>query len=437
MAEIIELLAHEILDSRGNPTLSVECWTDEGGYGHARVPSGASTGSREAKELRDNDADRYNGKGVLKAVENVNNEIAEQIIGWDVTDQVGIDLMLKELDGTENKSRLGANAIIGVSMAVAKAAADELDLPLSQYLGGVNARVLPVPFCNVINGGAHASNIIDFQEFLIVPVGAQSFHEALEMAADVFHALKKILNHAGHITTVGDEGGFAPNLSTPEEALDFIIEAIKTAGYEAGPQGIMLAMDVAASELYNPESKCYEYVGETKALGHDKLIVRTTDEQVAYLESLVKKYPLISIEDGLAEDDWAGFEKLVKILKSHHVQVVGDDLFVTNTIYVNKGIQVKAANAVLIKVNQIGTVTETIETINLAHRAGWATQVSHRSGETVDTFIADLAVAFNTGQIKTGSLSRSERMVKYNQLLKIEQELGPQAIYLGINAIRA
>ena len=435
MSEIVELLASEILDSRGNPTVQVECWTATGGYGCAKVPSGASTGSREALELRDHDPKRYHGLGVLTAVENVNTTITEALCGWEVTDQRGIDHELNKLDGTPNKAKLGANAILGVSMAVAKAAAEELQISLYRYLGGSNAHVLPVPLCNVINGGAHADNTIDFQEFMIVPVGAQTFSDGLRMVTEVFHQLKTLLKTAGHTTTVGDEGGFAPNLKTPEEALDFMLNAVKVAGYPIGPQGVMIALDVAAAELYNAKTQCYEYPGETKALQKSKLISRSTAEQVAYLKALCAKYPLVSIEDGLDENDWAGFRALHDEV-GQQLQIVGDDLFVTNVKYVARGIREHAANSALIKVNQIGSLTETCDTIREAQIAGWTAVVSHRSGETSDNFIADLAVAFNTGQIKTGSLSRSDRLAKYNRLLEIESELGSASSYLGASAFK-
>ncbi len=433
MSQIIEILAREIMDSRGNPTVQVECFTELGGYGIANVPSGASTGTREALELRDGDKNRFGGKGVLKAVDNVNNHIRDAVVGFEVTEQVLIDKTMIELDGTENKAKLGANAILGVSLAVARAAADELDLPLYKYLGGANAKLLPVPMLNVINGGEHADNTIDFQEFMIMPVGAKNIKEAIQMAAEVFHTLKDVLHKLGHTTTVGDEGGFAPNLATAEEALDLLVESIKKAGYEANENGIMIAMDPAASELYNTEDGLYHYPGETKALKLEKEVTRTSDEQVQYLIDLYNKYPIISIEDGLAEQDWDSFIKLNAQIGDKK-QIVGDDLFVTNPKITAEGIKRKAANSILIKVNQIGTLTETIDTINMSQRAGWTCVVSHRSGETEDTTIADLAVALNTGQIKTGSMSRSDRVAKYNRLIQIEEELNHSAEFKGINS---
>ena len=433
MSQIIDIYAREILDSRGNPTIQVECITADGGFGMANVPSGASTGSREALELRDNDPKRYQGKGVLQAVKNVNHQIAPALIGMDVFEQREIDELLIKLDGTPNKSKLGANATLGASMAVAAAAADEYKMPLYKYLGGVAACVLPVPMLNVINGGEHADNTIDFQEFMIMPVGAKTFREAMQTSAEIFHTLKKLLHQKKLSTAVGDEGGFAPNLGTAEEALDILVSAIKTAGYKPGPEGVMLAMDVAASELYSAKDHLYHYKGETQALNLKQEVVRTTDEQVAYLAGLCEKYPIISIEDGLDENDWKGFSQLNALLGKTK-QIVGDDLFVTNRKYVEKGIAEQAGNSVLIKLNQIGTLTETIDTILLAQRSQWSCVVSHRSGETSDTFIADLAVAFNTGQIKTGSMSRSDRIAKYNRLLQIEEELGDTAEYRGITA---
>lgn len=433
MSQIIDLLALEILDSRGNPTVQVECWTAEGGYGKAKVPSGASTGSNEALELRDQDENRFQGKGVLTAVSKVNEVIAPELIGLNVGDQTEIDQLMIKLDNSPNKANLGANAILGVSLAVAKAAADELDLPLYRYIGGTNGKVLPVPMLNVINGGAHADNTIDFQEFMIVPVGATSFSVAIQSSAEVFHTLKQILHKAGYQTTVGDEGGFAPNLKTVEEGLDVLVAAITKAGYQIGSQGFMIALDVAASEFYNKKTKTYDYAGETKALKKDILIKKTTAEQVAYLAELTNKYPIISIEDGFDENDWTGFSALQSKI-GHKCQLVGDDLFVTNLKYVKKGVSLKAANAVLIKLNQIGSLTETLDTIAYTHRHGWKCIVSHRSGETSDTTIADLAVALNTGQIKTGSMSRSDRVAKYNRLLEIAHVLGNEAVYLGIKA---
>lgn len=427
MSAIIDVYAREVLDSRGNPTVEVEVYTEEGGFGRALVPSGASTGEYEAVELRDGDKNRYLGKGVLKAVENVNEVIAPEIIGLEVTDQVAIDRALIELDGTENKSKLGANAILGVSLAVARAAADELGLPLYQYLGGFNAKTLPVPMMNILNGGAHADNNVDIQEFMIMPVGAESFREALRMGAEIFHSLKAVLKAKGYNTAVGDEGGFAPNLKSNEEALQTIIEAIEKAGYKPGEQ-VMLAMDVASSELYNKEDGKYHLEGEG--------VVKTSEEMVAWYEELVSKYPIISIEDGLDENDWEGHKLLTERL-GKKVQLVGDDLFVTNTKKLAEGIEKGVGNSILIKVNQIGTLTETFDAIEMAKRAGYTAVVSHRSGETEDSTIADIAVATNAGQIKTGAPSRTDRVAKYNQLLRIEDELGHTAIYQGIQIGRA
>ncbi|MFC0297820.1 phosphopyruvate hydratase [Geobacillus jurassicus] len=424
MSAIIDVYAREVLDSRGNPTVEVEVYTEDGGFGRALVPSGASTGEYEAVELRDGDKHRYLGKGVLKAVENVNEVIAPEIIGLEVTDQVAIDRKLIELDGTENKSKLGANAILGVSLAVARAAADELGLPLYQYLGGFNAKTLPVPMMNILNGGAHADNNVDIQEFMIMPVGAESFREALRMGAEIFHSLKAVLKAKGYNTAVGDEGGFAPNLKSNEEALQTIIEAIEKAGYKPGEQ-VMLAMDVASSELYNKEDGKYHLEGEG--------VVKTSEEMVAWYEELVSKYPIISIEDGLDENDWEGHKLLTERL-GKKVQLVGDDLFVTNTKKLAEGIEKGVGNSILIKVNQIGTLTETFDAIEMAKRAGYTAVVSHRSGETEDSTIADIAVATNAGQIKTGAPSRTDRVAKYNQLLRIEDELGSTAIYQGIRS---
>lgn len=424
MSAIIDVYAREVLDSRGNPTVEVEVYTEEGGFGRALVPSGASTGEYEAVELRDGDKNRYLGKGVLKAVENVNEIIAPEIIGLEVTDQVAIDRALIELDGTENKSKLGANAILGVSLAVARAAADELGLPLYHYLGGFNAKTLPVPMMNILNGGAHADNNVDIQEFMIMPVGAESFREALRMGAEIFHSLKAVLKAKGYNTAVGDEGGFAPNLKSNEEALQTIIEAIEKAGYKPGEQ-VMLAMDVASSELYNKEDGKYHLEGEG--------VVKTSEEMVAWYEELVSKYPIISIEDGLDENDWEGHKLLTERL-GKKVQLVGDDLFVTNTKKLAEGIEKGVGNSILIKVNQIGTLTETFDAIEMAKRAGYTAVVSHRSGETEDSTIADIAVATNAGQIKTGAPSRTDRVAKYNQLLRIEDELGHTAIYQGIRS---
>ncbi|NSL53159.1 phosphopyruvate hydratase [Calidifontibacillus erzurumensis] len=424
MPIIVDVYAREVLDSRGNPTVEVEVYTESGAMGRALVPSGASTGEYEAVELRDGDKERYLGKGVLKAVENVNEKIAPEIIGYDVTDQVAIDQRLIELDGTENKSNLGANAILGVSMAVARAAADFLEIPLYAYLGGFNAKTLPVPMMNIINGGAHADNNVDIQEFMIMPVGAESFKEALRMGAEIFHSLKAVLKAKGYNTAVGDEGGFAPNLSSNEEALQTIIEAIEKAGYKPGEQ-VMLAMDAASSEFYNKEDGKYHLAGEG--------VVKTSAEMVEFYENLVNKYPIISIEDGLDENDWEGHKLLTERL-GNRVQLVGDDLFVTNTKKLAQGIEKGVGNAILIKVNQIGTLTETFDAIEMAKRAGYTAVISHRSGETEDSTIADIAVATNAGQIKTGAPSRTDRVAKYNQLLRIEDQLGGMSKYAGLSA---
>ena len=426
MANIISVHAREILDSRGNPTLEVEILTQSGAKGRAAVPSGASTGENEAIELRDGDKNRFLGKGVLTAVNNVNDIIAKEIIGMDVTDQVGIDSTMIELDGTSTKSNLGANAILGVSLAAAKAAADLFGLPLYRYIGGVNAKTLPVPMMNIINGGSHSDAPISFQEFMIRPVGAPSFREALRMGAEVFHSLKKVLHDRNLSTAVGDEGGFAPALNGTEDALESIIKAIENAGYKAGrlEDGgqVSIALDCAASEFF-VDGK-YDYTKFENA----NSTIRTSDEQVDYLEELINKYPIDSIEDGMNESDWSGWEKLNARI-GDRCQLVGDDLFVTNVKFLQEGIERKCANSILIKVNQIGTLTETLDAIEMAHRAGYTSVTSHRSGETEDSTIADIAVATNSGQIKTGSLSRSDRMAKYNQLLRIEEELGAQAIY--------
>ncbi len=419
----------EILDSRGNPTLEVEVTLECGAVGLAGVPSGASTGEHEALELRDGDKNRYLGKGVLKAVQNVNEAIAKEIIGMDASDQVGIDNAMLALDGTKTKSNLGANAILGVSLAVAKAAANALGLPLYRYIGGTNATTLPVPMMNIINGGSHSDAPIAFQEFMIRPIGAASFREGLRMGAEVFHALKSVLKGRGLSTAVGDEGGFAPVLDGTEDALNVIMEAIKNAGYtpskDASVEGaISIAMDCAASEFFDKEAQVYNYAKFEGANGAK----RTSAEQATYLAELVEKYPIDSIEDGMDENDWDGWVALNNAI-SHKCQLVGDDLFVTNVDYLQKGIELGAANSILIKVNQIGTLTETLNAIEMAHRAGFTSVTSHRSGETEDATIADIAVATNSGQIKTGSLSRSDRMAKYNQLLRIEEELGSKAIY--------
>ena len=422
MPFISDIYAREVIDSRGNPTVEVEVFTESGAFGRAIVPSGASTGEHEAVELRDGDPKRYFGKGVLKAVENVNKIIAEQLIGFDVTDQNGIDKRMLELDGTENKSKLGANAILGVSMASAKAASNYLGLELFNYLGGFNAKELPVPMMNILNGGSHADNSVDFQEFMIMPTGAKSIKEAVRMGSEVFHSLKKVLKSQGHNTSVGDEGGFAPNLSSNEEALKVILEAIKVAGYKPG-EDIFLAMDVASSEFYDKKTKTYVLEGE----GNKKL---TSKEMVKFYQDLCSKYPIISIEDGLDENDWEGWKYLTEKL-GDKIQLVGDDLFVTNTKRLSQGIENDIANSILVKVNQIGTLTETIEAVQMATRNGYTSVMSHRSGETEDNTIADLAVALNCGQIKTGSASRSDRMAKYNQLIRIEEELGTTAVYPG------
>ena len=411
MTIINDIFAREILDSRGNPTIEVEVFLEDGTVGRAAVPSGASTGVHEAVELRDGDKSRYLGKGVLKAVDNVNTIISPELIGFDATDQAGIDLLMIDLDGSANKGKLGANAILGVSMAVAKAAAQSLGLPLYQYLGGFNAKELPVPMMNILNGGEHADNNVDIQEFMIMPVGAPNFREALRMGAEVYHSLKAVLKGRGLNTAIGDEGGFAPNLSSNEEALKVIIEAIKKAGYKPG-EDIFLAMDVASSEIYQDGK--YNLAGEG--------ITKTAAEMVAFYEELVAKYPIISIEDGMAEDDWEGWKLLTEKL-GDKIQLVGDDLFVTNTKRLKMGIDQDIANSILIKVNQIGTLTETFETIEMAKRAGYTCVISHRSGETEDATIADIAVAVNAGQIKTGAPTRSDRIAKYNQLLRIEEEL--------------
>ncbi len=419
MTIISDLYAREVLDSRGNPTVEVEVVLESGVIGRAIVPSGASTGAHEAVELRDGDQSRYLGKGTLQAVKNVNEIIASELIDFDALDQLGIDQFLLELDGTPNKGRLGANAILGVSMAVARAGAEALGLPLYVYLGGVNAKTLPVPMMNILNGGAHADNNVDIQEFMIMPVGAEDFHEALRMGAEIFHKLSAVLKGKGLNTAVGDEGGFAPNLASNEEAIITIIEAIKQAGYEPGTD-VYLALDVAATEFYRDGK--YFLAGEG--------VEKTREEMIDYYEELISKYPIISIEDGLAEDDWEGWKLMTDRLGSR-VQLVGDDLFVTNTERLAQGIATDTANSILIKVNQIGTLTETLDAIEMAKRAGYTAVISHRSGETEDTFIADLAVAVNAGQIKTGAPSRTDRVAKYNQLLRIEEELALVGQYGG------
>ncbi|MFC7370999.1 phosphopyruvate hydratase [Fictibacillus iocasae] len=423
MPQIIEVYAREVLDSRGNPTVEVEVYTESGAFGRAIVPSGASTGEYEAVELRDGDKERYLGKGVLNAVNNVNENIAPELVGFDVLDQVGIDQTLIELDGTENKGKLGANAILGVSMAVARAAADYLGIPLYLYLGGFNSKTVPVPMMNILNGGEHADNNVDIQEFMVMPVGAESFSEAVRMGAEIFHSLKSVLKEKGLNTAVGDEGGFAPNLGSNEEALQTIMTAIERAGYKPGSE-VKLAMDVASSELFNKEDGKYHLKGEG--------LVKTSEEMVAYYEDLVNKYPIISIEDGLDENDWDGHKLLTERI-GDRVQLVGDDLFVTNTAKLSEGIEKGIANSILIKVNQIGTLTETFDAIEMAKRAGYTAVISHRSGESEDSTIADIAVATNAGQIKTGAPSRTDRVAKYNQLLRIEDELGGLSIYPGMS----
>ncbi len=426
MSEIVDVKAREILDSRGNPTVEVEIGLASGAYGRFSVPSGASTGAHEALELRDGDKKRYLGKGTLTAVANVNEKIAPEVIGLDAIDQIGLDSLLIELDGTPTKEKLGANAILGVSIAAARAAAMELDLPLYRYLGGVHARLLPVPMMNILNGGKHAVSNVDLQEFMVVPLGAPTFAEALRFGAEVFHQLKKVLSKAGKAVGVGDEGGFAPSLESNESALKLIMEAIRAAGLRPG-KDVALALDPAASEFYNKERNVYQLKGDKKDLNAAKL----TDLYADWVE----RYPIVSIEDGMAEDDWDGWEKLTKKL-GNKIQLVGDDLFVTNVERLSKGIAQGITNSILIKLNQIGTLSETLSCIEMAHRAGMTTVISHRSGETEDTTIADLTVAVNAGQIKTGSASRSERIAKYNQLLRIEEWLGKAAVYAGRNAFK-
>jgi enolase len=422
---IVEIKAREILDSRGNPTIEVDVYLESGAMGRAAVPSGASTGENEAIELRDKDETRYLGKGVLKAVENVNNIIADELEGWDALDQVGIDRFLIQLDGTPNKSRLGANAILGVSLAVAKAAANHLGLPLYRYIGGVNAKVLPVPLMNILNGGKHADNNVDIQEFMIVPVNAPSFSEALRMGVEVFHSLKSVLKSKGYNTAVGDEGGFAPNLKSNIEAIEVILEAIEKSGYKAG-KDVFLALDPAASEFY--EDGKYIFFKSDKS-------EKTPEQMVKFYEELVKQYPIISIEDGMSEHDWEGWKMLTEAL-GEKIQLVGDDIFVTNIEIFSKGIEKGIANSILIKLNQIGTLTETLDCIEVAKRNGYTAVISHRSGETEDTTIADLVVGTNAGQIKTGSASRTDRVAKYNQLLRIEEELGADAVFAGVSAFK-
>lgn len=426
MTTIVDVLGREILDSRGNPTIEVEVLLESGVIGRAAIPSGASTGEHEAVELRDGDKERYNGKGVLKAVENVNEKIADELIDMDSVEQNEIDQLLISLDGTENKSNLGANAILGVSLAVAKAAAETLELPLYRYIGGINARTLPVPMMNILNGGKHADNNVDIQEFMIMPIGADSFSEALRMGVETFHSLKSVLTKKGYNTAVGDEGGFAPNLKSNEEAIEVILEAINKAGYKAGDD-IGLALDPASSEMFLKDKKVYQFFKSDKS-------EKTSVQMIEFYENWVKQYPIYSIEDGLAEDDWDGWQLMTKQM-GDNIQLVGDDIFVTNTDRLAKGIELEVANSILIKLNQIGTLTETIEAIDMAKGAGYTNVISHRSGETEDTTIADLAVAMGTGQIKTGSASRTDRIAKYNQLLRIEEELGEAAIYPGLSAL--
>jgi len=426
MPYITDIYAREVIDSRGNPTVEVEVYTESGAFGRGIVPSGASTGENEAVELRDNDKNRYLGKGVLEAVRNVNEIIAPELIGIDVTMQKDIDRIMIELDGTPNKSKLGANAILAVSIACAHAAADYVGLPLYLYLGGFNAKELPVPMMNIINGGKHADSGVDFQEFMIMPFGAKTFSEAVRMGAEVFHNLKKVLSARGYNTAVGDEGGFAPQVKGVDEALEVIVEAIKKAGYEPG-KDVYIALDCASSEFYDAETKRYNMTRQNQ-------LNYTYEDMISFYEQLIAKYPIISIEDGLAENDWEGWAELTRRLGGK-VQLVGDDLFVTNTKFLQKGIESKVANSILIKVNQIGTLTETFDAIEMAKKAGYTAVVSHRSGETEDTTIADIAVATNAGQIKTGSMSRTDRIAKYNQLLRIEDDLGDTAVYPGLKVL--
>jgi enolase len=425
---IVDVMAREILDSRGNPTVEVDVLLDDGSFGRAAVPSGASTGAYEAIELRDTKAKRYMGKGVTAAVKNVNEVIGPEVVGTDATQQEELDRLMIELDGTANKGKLGANAILGVSLAAAKAAADSAGLPLYRYLGGCNANILPVPMMNILNGGKHSDNNVDFQEFMIMPIGAKSFPQALQMGAEVFHTLKSVLSKKGYATSVGDEGGFAPMLKSNEEALEVIMDAIKKAGYKAG-KDIAIALDPAATEMFDSKTNSYRFF---KSDPKKKI---SCDALIAHWEKWVDKYPIISIEDGLAEDDWTGWSKLTKKL-GDKIQLVGDDLFVTNTKRLAKGIKLNSANSILIKLNQIGTLTETFEAINMARKAGWTAVISHRSGETEDSTIADLAVATGVGQIKTGSLCRTDRICKYNQLLRINEDLGSAAQYSGSNLVK-
>jgi enolase len=420
MSQIAQIRGREILDSRGNPTVEVDVALESGAFGRASVPSGASTGAHEAVELRDGDSDRYGGKGVLQAVEAVNDELADAVVGMEAIDQIALDSAMIELDGTPNKSRFGANAILGVSLAVAKAAAVEAELPLYRYIGGTSASLLPVPQMNIINGGAHADNPIDIQEFMIMPVGAQSIADAIRMGSEIFHALKKLLKDAGHNTNIGDEGGFAPNLASADEAIGFVLRACEKVGYLPG-EDVMLALDPAATEFY--KNGKYDLAGEKKVL--------TPEQMVKYYVDLCTRYPILSIEDGMAEDDFDGWEMLTEAL-GEKIQLVGDDIFVTNTARLGDGIERGIANAILIKVNQIGTLSETLEAVEMAHKAGYRAVMSHRSGETEDSTIADLAVATNCGQIKTGSLSRTDRLAKYNQLIRIEEQLGRSARFAGL-----
>jgi enolase 1/2/3 len=423
MGEIADVFAREILDSRGNPTIEVEVILETGAIGRAAVPSGASTGKREALELRDGDKKRYMGKGVLKAVENVNDEIGPQLMGLESSEQAFIDKIMIEMDGTQNKGKLGANAILGVSLAVAKASAEEAGMPLYRYIGGVNAKEMPVPQMNILNGGAHADNNVDIQEFLILPVGAKNFTDAVRMGAEVFHSLKSVLKAKGHNTAVGDEGGFAPNLKSNEEAVEMVLAGIEKAGYKPG-KDVLLAIDSAASEFYEKGAYVFKKSDKSK---------KSPDDMIKFYETWVKKYPIISIEDGLAEGDWEGWKNLTVAL-GKKIQIVGDDIFVTNPMILKKGIEAGIANSILIKLNQIGTLTETLDTIEMAKKAGYTNVISHRSGETEDTTLADLAVAVNAGQIKTGSLSRTDRVAKYNQLIRIEEELDEEARFSGKNA---
>lgn len=423
---ITDVWAREILDSRGNPTLEVEVTLEDGTLGRAAVPSGASTGENEAVELRDGDKERYGGKGVLKAVENVNNVLAEEVVGFEATDQVGIDKMMIQLDGTPNKGKLGANAILGVSLAAAKAAAQSLKMPLYRYIGGTNGKILPVPMMNILNGGSHADNNVDFQEFMIMPLDAPSFAEALRMGAEVFHSLKSVLKKKGYNTAVGDEGGFAPNLKSNEEALEVILDAITKANYKPGEQ-VYIALDPAASEFFDKEKKKYVLFKSDKS-------EKTPEQMAKYWEGWTKQYPIASIEDGMAENDWEGWKMLTDAV-GKNIQLVGDDVFVTNVEYLSKGIDLGVANSILVKVNQIGTLTETLDCIEMAKRAHYTTILSHRSGETEDSTIADIVVATNAGMIKTGSASRTDRIAKYNQLLRIEEDLDTNGYYAGFGAL--